>query len=74
MTSEETVEEVESGKWKVESSLLRDIFATADMVKFAKSEPSPHEHERSMDEAVSFVKEMWQQVKPTESEKEVKDA
>lgn len=74
MTSEETVEEVENGKWKVESGMLRSIFATADMVKFAKSEPSPHEHERSMDEAVSFVKEMWQQVKPTESEKEVKDA
>ena len=55
-------------------SALRDIFNTADMVKFAKSEPSPHEHERSMDEAVGFVGEMWQVVKPAENKEEVKNA
>ena len=71
MTSDETVEEVENGRWKVETSLLRDIFATADLVKFAKSEPQPHEHERSLDEAVQFVKHMWLAVKP--EEEEVKD-
>lgn len=53
---------------------LKDIFNTADMVKFAMSEPSAHEHERSMDEAVEFVSEMWQVVKPAENKEEVKDA
>ena len=73
MTSDETVEAV-NGQWPVASSQLRSIFTTADLVKFAKSEPSPHEHERSMDEAVAFVKEMWQTVKPAESGEEGKDA
>ena len=68
MTSDETVEAVESGKWKVESSLLRSIFNTADLVKFAKSEPLPHEHDRSMTEAVQFVEELWEAVKPKEEE------
>lgn len=67
MTSDETVEAVENGKWKVGSGLLRNIFTTADLVKFAKSEPLPHEHDRSMSEAVQFVKELWQAVKPAES-------
>lgn len=66
MTSDETIEEVESEKWSVESGLLRDIFTTADLVKFAKSEPLPHEHDRSMSEAVEFVKSLWEQVKPKE--------
>ena len=51
---------------------LKDIFAIADLVKFAKSEPLPHEHERSMDNAVMLVKALWQAVKP--KEEEVKDA
>lgn len=68
MTSDETLAEVELGKWKVETSLLRDIFTTADLVKFAKSEPLPHEHDRSMANAVEFVKQLWQQVKPQEEE------
>lgn len=61
MTSDETIEEVESGEWKAESHLLRNIFMTADLVKFAKSEPLPHEHDRSMTEAVEFVKAVSQQ-------------
>ena len=72
MTSDECIDALMNKSINVDT--LRDIFNTADMVKFAKSEPSPHEHERSMDEAVQFVKDMWQQVKPAESEKEVKDA
>ncbi len=71
MTSDETIEEMDNGNWNVESNLLRDIFTTADLVKFAKSEPLPHEHDRSMTEAVEFVKSLWEQVKPKE---EVKDA
>ena len=70
MTSDETIEEMDNGNWNVESNLLRDIFTTADLVKFAKSEPLPHEHDRSMTEAVEFVKSLWEQVKPKE---EVKD-
>lgn len=70
MTSDETVEAVENGEWRVESSLLRNIFTTADLVKFAKSEPLPHEHDRSMSEAVEFVKSLWEQVKPKEEEKD----
>lgn len=46
---------------------LKDIFSTADLVKFAKSEPLPHEHEASMGKAVEFVKTLWQQVKPQEA-------
>ena len=38
--------------------LLRQMLETADMVKFAKSEPPAHEHERSMDAAVDFVKSL----------------
>lgn len=68
MTSDETVEEIENLKLKIETSLLEDIFRTADLVKFAKSEPLPHEHDRSMANAVEFVKQMWQQVKPQEEE------
>ena len=66
MTSDETIEEMKSRKWTVDNSLLRDIFTTADLVKFAKSEPLPHEHDRSMSEATEFVKSLWNQVKPKE--------
>lgn len=68
LTSDETVEAVTYGTWDVDCAPLRDIFATADLVKFAKSEPQAHEHERSMDEAVRFVQQMWQAVKPKEEE------
>ena len=68
MTSDETIEAVRSEKWKVESELLRGISTTADLVKFAKSEPLPHEHEASMSRSVEFVKALWQQVKPEEEE------
>lgn len=73
MTSDETVEAVENGTWKEESSLLRNIFTTADLVKFAKSEPLPYEHDRSMNEAVAFVNELWAKVKPAETEPEKKE-
>ena len=62
LTSDETIEAVESGEWRAESGLLRSIFTTADLVKFAKSEPLPHEHDRSMNDAVAFVKEMWKAI------------
>lgn len=68
LTSDETIEAVGNGAWAIDSTPLRSIFATADLVKFAKSEPQPHEHERSMDEAVRFVRQTWQAVKPKEEE------
>lgn len=60
LTSGETVEEVD--KLNVSSTGLRDIFTTADLVKFAKSEPLPGEHDASMSKAVEFVKAMWEKV------------
>ncbi|MBP3762509.1 MAG: hypothetical protein J6I49_01360 [Bacteroidales bacterium] len=77
MTSDQTVEAVADGRWGVDLQPLRDIFTTADLVKFAKSEPLPSEHDRSMANAVAFVRQMWQQVKPAEAgpkaEKEAAD-
>ncbi len=37
-------------------SMLRQILQTADMVKFAKSEPLPYQHDLSMTQATDFVK------------------
>ena len=44
--------------------LLRQMLETADMVKFAKSEPPAYEHDRSMEAAVEFVKELGEQQLP----------
>lgn len=76
MTSDETIEAVGSQPAAVGTDLLRDIFNTADMVKFAKSEPLPHEHDHSMSEAVEFVKQLWSSLNPTPAEngEEVKNA
>ena len=62
MTSEECLNALMSDSL---SDLLRSVFTTADLVKFAKSEPLSHEHQRAYDNAVEFVKQLW--------EKEVKD-
>jgi len=44
--------------------LLRQMLETADMVKFAKSEPLPHQHDGSMAAAVEFVKGLREQRLP----------
>ena len=67
MTSDETVDAI-SSNWPMVGNQLKDIFTTADLVKFAKNEPLANEHERSMSEAVQIVKQLWQQVKPEEKE------
>ena len=67
MTSDETIDAI-NGQWPTVGNHLKDIFTTADLVKFAKSEPLPHEHERAMSEAVEFVKQLWQLVKPAAEE------
>ena len=72
MTSDETVEAL-SGK--ADLTGLRTLFTTADMVKFAKSDPLPHEHEASLTAAIDFVNRLWEQVKPQEEKaKEEKEA
>ena len=69
MTSDETIAEMETRPdCRPTTRLLKDIFTTADMVKFAKSEPLPHEHERSMSQATEFVSTLWQAVKPNDEE------
>lgn len=69
MTSEECVNALMCKCVSADATIqLRSLFTTADMVKFAKSEPLAHEHERSMDEAVEVVRKMWAEVKPAESE------
>lgn len=69
MTSNETLEAFAgTAAYTAENkALLQSILATADMVKFAKSEPLPYEHDRSMSNAVAFV-EQTKPVEPTATE------
>ena len=67
MTSDETVEAV-GAEWPDVARQLRDIFTTADLVKFAKSEPLPYEHDHALGAAVEAVKALWQEVKPADEE------
>lgn len=57
MTSDETLEAFAGSKAYSETNdtKLRQILKTADMVKFAKSEPLPNEHTQSMNYATEFV-------------------
>lgn len=59
MTSEEIMESlnhpIEIGKGTLEK--LLQIFLLADLVKFAKAQPLPSEHELSLEYAITFVKD-----------------
>lgn len=57
MTSDETLEAFAGSKAYCETNdtKLRQILKTADMVKFAKSEPLPNEHTQAMNYATEFV-------------------
>lgn len=68
MTSDETVQALTDMSVLTDTADLRAIFTTADLVKFAKNEPLPHEHEASLTTATSFVDQLWEQVKPKEEE------
>lgn len=58
MTSDQTLEAYAERQVSQESyDRLRHILRTADMVKFAKAEPQPYEHDRSMADAKIFVEE-----------------
>lgn len=58
MTSDQTLDAFHSCSAYTEdaSSLLQQMLQTADMVKFAKSQPQPYQHDLSMTQAVNFVK------------------
>ena len=61
MTSDETLDAIRQYDGK---EMLSGIFHIADMVKFAKSEPMPHEHDLALDNAIHYVDTLWEQVKP----------
>lgn len=58
MTSDQTLDAFCGCKAYSEEAAtsLRQILQTADMVKFAKSEPLPYQHDISMTQAVAFVR------------------
>lgn len=47
-------------------NLLRQLLVLADMVKFAKEKPAAHENEKSMENAVAFVKDTQPHTRPTD--------
>lgn len=57
MTSDQTLDAYTTSRaYSPEGeSLLRQILQTADMVKFAKSEPLPYQHDKSLNDALRFV-------------------
>lgn len=56
MTSEECINTLASKGTNTDAiTFLNDIFATADLVKFAKGEPSKEEHDKTYETAVTFV-------------------
>ena len=74
MTTDETLEAFHRSAIYTDQReiMLRQILTTADMVKFAKSEPLPYEHDRSMSNAVAFVQQTAPQPVAEEAEKEEK--
>lgn len=75
MTTDQTIEAMHE-KFPKETAIhesLSQILHTADMVKFAKSEPLPHEHDNSMTQAVSVVKAIHELLSiPKQQKEEVK--
>ena len=70
MTSDQTLDMYRGSEVCTDSSyaLLREMLQTADMVKFAKSEPLPHQHDKSMSDAVGFVNETKVKLHKTEEQ------
>lgn len=69
MTTDQTLDAFQSSLAYSEDNYakLRQILQTADMVKFAKSEPLPYQHDLSMTQAVDFVKSTAPQPAPNPS-------
>ena len=70
MTSDQTLDAFHdcSAYTEESSSLLRQMLQTADMVKFAKSQPLPYQHDLSMTQAVNFVKLTAPKTEPQSTE------
>lgn len=68
MTSDQTLDAYQESKAfdSENHDRLRHILRTADMVKFAKAEPQPFEHDQSMNDAVAFVKRQNELSQPQE--------
>jgi hypothetical protein len=47
-------------------NLLRQLLVLSDMVKFAKEKPAAHENEKSMENAVTFIKDTQPHARPTD--------
>jgi len=47
-------------------NLLRQLLILADMVKFAKEKPAANENEKSMENAVTFIKDTQPHARPTD--------
>lgn len=72
MTTDQTLESIQERFPKntaIKESLHR-ILTTADLVKFAKSEPLPHEHELSMNQAVVLVNTINEDLETEKRQKE----
>lgn len=65
MTSDQTADAVQP---MCDTAPLKRLFALADLVKFARREPLPHEHEDALAQAGVFVDTLWQTVKPATEE------
>lgn len=65
-TSAEILFELKKASYILDSTYhkLEEILILADMVKFAKAQPMPDEHERSMELAIEFVHETTPVEKP----------
>lgn len=66
MTSDETIGAMNG---QADTTTLRELFQLADLVKFAKREPLPHEHEGAMAKAEAFVDDLWQRKQPVLTDK-----
>lgn len=51
-------------------NLLRQLLVLSDMVKFAKEKPTPFENEKSMENAVSFVKDTQPKAVPVSTKED----
>ena len=70
MTSSEILNEIDALKLSPELvEKLRFVLSTADLVKFAKWEPLPNDHDTCMKNAVLFVKETAEQTEQTSEPK-----
>lgn len=74
MTTDQTIEAIQERfpQNKEIQEILQRILTTADLVKFAKSEPLPHEHELSMSQAVTLVNTIKEDLETETRQKEEK--